>query len=251
MTHIFILNLKRSPHRKQHMQRQLDKIGMAYTFIESIDGKNVPLWDFPAYNSQHRIARFGRDLQNTEVATVLSHLKALKYAKAHMTKTDESWAIILEDDGTLDTKFKQSVQALDSLPPQVESVRLCGYHIKPSHMPTDGFVFCRSTYKHWFGAWGYAVRVSAIDKYTENALPIVHIADKMLFGVPAYDVKVYQMSPPTIYVTDTIPSDIEYTHQHAYKGIRNKITRLTFRIRENKNRWWYVATHIHEYLSKY
>ncbi len=254
--HIYIVNLHRSNHRRDFMAQQLAPLGMPYTFVDAIDGKHTLLSDFPTYNSALRIKKYGRDLKNTEVATTLSHLKALQQAQQDMHKYKNTWAVILEDDITLLPPFLSALQTLQTYPQTVHCVRLYE-RIKDTHNHLDcmdthpTFTLRRSTYTNWGGALAYAVRPHAIDIYIQKNQTILHIADKMLFAIPHHGLRIYRQTPRSVRITDDIDSDIGYHRPHIYKGIGNNITRLTFRMREGCQRWWYILTHINEYLSRY
>ena len=234
------------------MQQQLAPLGVSYTFIDAIDGKNAPLSEFKAYNSTLRIKKYGRDLKNTEVATTLSHLKALKHAQHHMKKHGDRWAVILEDDSTILPSFISALNALDTYPEHVHCVRLYE-RVKNTHNAPDcmdknpDFSIHRSTYKNWGGALGYAVRISAIQSYIRHNSIVLHKADKMLFGIPYDDVKLYQHRPRSVRVNDTITSDIGYGEKHRYTGIRNNIIRIYMALIERLHRIIYRCKYWREY----
>lgn len=253
---IYILNLHRSAHRRAFMDAQIAPLGVAYTFVQAVDGRDMAISDFAVYNSRLRIKKYGRDLKNTEIATSVSHLKALQQAKKDMQKYGNQWAVVLEDDITLLPSFLSALQAVQTYPDTVHCVRLYK-RIKDTIKSPDctdthpDFSISRSTYTNWGGALGYAVRQNAIDIYIKNNQSLLHIADKMLFGIPYHGVQVFQQTPRSVCVTDDIYSDIGYDRPHVYTGVRNNIIRITFRWREALYRWWYIITHIKEYVSKY
>ena len=247
-TQIYILNLARSPHRKSHMMEQLKCCPIPYVFVEALDGKGKDLSSFSDYDSSVRVNAFGRDLASTEVATTGSHLKAIK--RAYDDGVD--WAVILEDDVIVLPPFNDALNVLNTVSESVEVVRL--YHRETDKnfqdaVQVDDFSISRFNYKNWGGALGYALNRRAMKKYLDNAFPIVHIADKFIAGTPQFDVKVYQLSPRVVKVTEDIESDIGYDWgKHTYVGFKNNLTRLTFRIREKMYRVYYIIRHFKEYM---
>ena len=249
---IYILNLKRSAHRRSFMENQLAGLEYTHTFIDAIDGKDMPISTFPTYNSRLRIQKYGRDLKNTEIATTISHLKALEYAQQDMKKYGNTWAVIVEDDITMLPSFVSALQALHTYPPDVHCVRLYerikDTTKKPDFMGTHPrFAIHRHTYKNWGGALAYAVRMPAPHAYIHHNPVVLHKADKMLFGVPYADIHVYQQTPRSVRVTDTIPSDIEYDKKHRYVGIRNTLIRVYVPWIERLRRIKYICKHWRQY----
>lgn len=249
--HIYILNLPRSAHRRIFMTQQLDALGVQYTFVDAVDGRDMAVSEFSGYNSAVRIQKYGRDLKNTEIATSVSHLKALSMAY-HTMKTQD-WAVVLEDDITVLPCFTSALKTLETYPDTVHAVRLYN-RVKDTTQTPDCmdespmFRLKRSTYTNWGGALAYAVRVSAIPVYQNNNTSILHIADKMLFGIPYDGIRLYQHYPRSVCTTDGVVSDIGYDRGHVYKGVRNNVVRFVFRLREYVGRVWYIIRHMGQYF---
>ena len=98
---IYIINLKRTPERKLHMQRQLDALNLNYRFVEATDKYNL---NFKAYRAEvaNRLDIDETDMEllysksgtNGTLACLLSHIKAQNL----VIKDNIRYTCILEDD---------------------------------------------------------------------------------------------------------------------------------------------------------
>jgi len=119
---IYVINLARSPERRASMARQLDGLGLDYRFIDAIDGKGMALEDFTPdqYDRPARLARWGYDLRSGDIAVCLSHEKALRAALGAGLER----VAIVEDDVIIEPWLPDVLEALSTLPPGHDYVRL-------------------------------------------------------------------------------------------------------------------------------
>ena len=120
---IYIINLKRNPERKLFMQRQLDALGLKYSFVD-VDA--IDKYELESKTYRNRIAKL-LDIDETvlerkydalmssakneaeksgysgAIATMLSHIQIYN----SMVKNDIAAACILEDDATLLPTFPE------------------------------------------------------------------------------------------------------------------------------------------------
>ena len=105
---IYVINLKRIPERKLHMQRQLDALNLKYQFIEAVDkyeldskiGRTVIARQLgiSEFNMESLyIACIATKRGTGTLATALSHTKIYNL----MIKNNISKACVLEDDAYL------------------------------------------------------------------------------------------------------------------------------------------------------
>ena len=101
---IYIINLKRMPERRLYVRRQLDSLHLDYQFVDAVDFKS------PEYQAETcellgadktTIKEKYGDIDDKQLATTLSHIKAYKL----MAKHNESAACILEDDAQISPDF--------------------------------------------------------------------------------------------------------------------------------------------------
>ncbi len=117
--HAYVINLKRSPERREAMIRQLESLGMSYTFVDAIDGRAEDFRTHPYYDRATRLCWHGRDLLSTEIACLLSHRAV--YQKA----LDDNCpaALLLEDDVLIQPDFPATVEAVMNLPAEWDMIR--------------------------------------------------------------------------------------------------------------------------------
>lgn len=90
---IYYLNLDDQTERKDHMESQFEYWGVEnYTRISAYDGRQDDLSDIIT-------GRYPEMMSSGEVGCVTSHLKALKY---YLENSDSPYAVIMEDDCSLD-----------------------------------------------------------------------------------------------------------------------------------------------------
>ena len=90
---IYYLNLDGQPERREYMENQFDYWGVEnYTRISAYDGRDDDLSDI-------LVGKYPANMLSGEVGCTTSHLKALKY---YLETSDSPYAIIMEDDCSLD-----------------------------------------------------------------------------------------------------------------------------------------------------
>ena len=141
---VFIINLARSTDRRQHMEAELQRVGITdYTFVNAVDGNDLQpevilahqkkiiqhynltlrkdptdplnLYVLPPKSRQALNKRHSRCYQVSkyELACNLSHLKCYELLLA----SDAEAALILEDDAELSTDLPKIIQHVDHFSP--------------------------------------------------------------------------------------------------------------------------------------
>ena len=110
---IYVINLKRTPERKLHIQRELDALNLSYQFVEAIDKHDLHRSDYRRtlarqLNIDENIITFiYKNRCIGAVACALSHIKVYNL----MIEKNISVACILEDDGHLLPTFPDVLAA--------------------------------------------------------------------------------------------------------------------------------------------
>lgn len=95
---IFVINLRRSNDRRQHMMEQLERLGLEYEMFDAIDGQAKPLHRlFAKYDSITRLKWKVRPLSQGEVGCFASH-----YSLWEICVRLNEPIVVLEDDLLLD-----------------------------------------------------------------------------------------------------------------------------------------------------
>jgi glycosyl transferase family 25 len=92
---IFVINLTTSADRRQACAEQLDRLGLAPTFVEAVDGRKLSEAQIAALvDEPGRLKRAPQPLTKGEVGCYLSHLAVLET----MVAQDIPQALVMEDD---------------------------------------------------------------------------------------------------------------------------------------------------------
>lgn len=92
---IYAISLADSTVRREALSAAMDDLGLAFRFIDAIDGRNgLPAEFRDRYNETATLRRLGRTLSTAEIAASLSH--GLAYAR--IIDEGHAHALILEDD---------------------------------------------------------------------------------------------------------------------------------------------------------
>lgn len=99
---IFLINLDRSRHRLEDVDKSMKQLGLDYERVSAIDGRVISTSDInAAYSHKLNAERYNYDLTQGEIACYMSHRKAWQ----KLLDSDHQAAIILEDDIVLSPAF--------------------------------------------------------------------------------------------------------------------------------------------------
>lgn len=177
MIPIFILNLERSPDRKEKLQQQLDAAGVTdYHFFPAYDGRHITNLTFNANIGVGYGA--GRQFQKAELAIIMSHIAVIRHAM--MMEYDQ--IIVLEDDVALCEDWDDRLTMLfKQLPRDWEYVYLSGHsdyiqfkqHSTPIVEEAPPMV----------GAFSYMVNKSAYSKIVKQCTSFMTTYDDMIMNL--------------------------------------------------------------------
>lgn len=119
---VLVINLPAAADRRAAMRRQLDALGLAYEFVEAIDGRGFDVTAHPAYDTGRRRRAFGRDMTGGELGCLLSHRAVYEKIVAE----DLDPVLVLEDDAVLGPDFVAVLASLLAAPLPYDLVRFIG-----------------------------------------------------------------------------------------------------------------------------
>ena len=171
---IIILNLERAKSRKENLINQFEERNISnYFFLPAYDGRYMTNLTISAnigigYGS-------GRNFQKAELAIIMSHLSAIKYAQ--MMGLDE--VIILEDDVVLCNDWNERLEILKTaIPSDWEHIYLSGHSdyvkFKKYEIPT----IIKSP--KMVGAFAYMVKKDAYSKIINYCTSFMTTLDDMI-----------------------------------------------------------------------
>jgi len=229
------INLERAPHRKERMEKEFEKRGIKNQRIVAFDGQSV---DFkPFVDTKIPFAQLSK--HKFEVATTLSHLKAL-----HAFANDgKDVGIICEDDLSFEYEslWKKSLQQQIAEAPPGWTVLQLGLTI---NIPKEwhNIMAANKTYhqrkSHWYSALAYAVkREHALRVLSEHSIPVGEKAfacrlklgnieqaqsERVVIGV---GVTKYMVYPPVFTYPSRNDSFIHPNHLRMHESSKNMIAK--------------------------
>ena len=200
---IFIINMKSREDRMKNIDEQCKKLGIIYTRVEAINGKDLDLdsLDKSLINERGKYfakgegkRRWGLTLTPGAVGCALSHKKIWDEYKESSTKEP---IIVLEDDINIDEKFEESVKELIENVPEDWDLIYLGSHIKPKIL--------NESVRPYFvprgqvnGTIGYIINKKGVDKLLQKCFPLNENQIDTILYSNFKKWKVYHMNPVVI-----------------------------------------------------
>lgn len=187
---IFVISLKGSEARRNHMKAELSGIGYPWEFFDAIK-----LNEYPAdYDAEYRKRWFGFDLTLGEVGCFLSHRELWK----HCAKK-ENLVLILEDDIKIKESFILAIEFAKENQKRFGILRLMQLQKRRGYpVFSDGGFAALTFHEQPSGAQGYFITPRAADtllRYTRN---IVEPIDNMMDHYWRTGIDVFCIDPPVI-----------------------------------------------------
>ncbi|MBK4218145.1 glycosyltransferase family 25 protein [Paracoccus caeni] len=172
---IFVVSLSVATERQAEITRQMQEMGLPFSFVEAADCRNgVPAEFEPQIDRPGTIARNGYPMSNGEYGCALSHLKIYDM----ILSRNLPGAIVLEDDAILTEAFRDFWKARDYA--GYDFVQLCYFDARywrwPKHVAKSG-VELRYLAENAFMNAGYLVSNKGAAYLLEGGRPITTRAD--------------------------------------------------------------------------
>lgn len=106
---VYIVNLKHNTERKEHILTELKKQNIKnFQIIDAVDGKKLKDKDLKNFicSSEKKYNSLGQKLTLSQIGCAMSHINIYK----DFIKSDESYALILEDDAIFLDNFSYNLQ---------------------------------------------------------------------------------------------------------------------------------------------
>lgn len=122
MIPVFVISLPEETARRDAIAAHLKERSLDFEFFDAIDGRQMDVLAYPAYNKTKRRAAHGRDLKPGELGCMLSHRGI--YQK--LVDDGLDYALVLEDDARLHEDTKATLEALIKSGTDFDIIRLLG-----------------------------------------------------------------------------------------------------------------------------
>ena len=176
----YIINLERRSDRITHLQNQIKKYDINFTFFSAIDGNTIDISKLYEKNVLTIKNNIGREFRLGEIGCYLSHLATWN---DFLVSGTTDYAIIYEDDFTLHENYAKNLEEIMN---EAENInwdiiylgRNCVKFFKDACI--TGEYKSKNMYipnKIGYGTFGYIINKKSAKKLVENALPILEPSD--------------------------------------------------------------------------
>lgn len=206
-TSIYIINMKYRTDKKKRMEDELKKHNLDGNFIEAIVGYDI---DIDKMIENKLIDnKLDRELRRGEIGCYLSHIKAWKA----FLRSDDKYALILEDDAVFIDGFKDKLKnLLKEITFSFDMIYLndnCEHHFGEDCLhgiKKSENIFDPGTVG--YGLYGYLLSREGAKKLIEISLPIeIPIDDKTMHMHKEGTLDAYKLIDPYIFVASVTDSD--------------------------------------------
>ena len=123
---VWVVNLKRSPERREVMRERLGALNIKYNFFDAIDFDQSDFLEVSKYNGYKKESLYGYGLTKSEVACFASHY----YLWRKCSDADKP-VLIIEDDVCFDEGFSSLVEDSSSVIGKCNLLRFSAFFEKP------------------------------------------------------------------------------------------------------------------------
>ena len=161
---IYIINLERSPERREYMSTILDEQGLSYEFVNAVDGRELDD-SYVDSLTQNAIRTYGKG----EIGCFLSHLKTYQT----FLKSDKDYCLILEDDVTFADDFVHKLNVCLSEVPDFDIFYCFDRGLRHFYTVTYGNVLN----KYFPESWNNNLPLKIQEPYSEHCMKTGHLLD--------------------------------------------------------------------------
>jgi len=218
----YVINLARSPERRAHMVRELDRVGMEHRFVAAVDGRALTAEDRRRLVDEEAVARAPTWLTPTAIGCALSHLAAYREVLA----AGESHAVVLEDDVRLPADMNALVEEVAARMTNAD-VALLHYHsFQPLRLAAPSANrFCDDRLLatpldpgQLVSTVAYMVTAEACSRLAATVLPVRVAADSWGFLHQAAGLSIRCVVPRPVGVRADFRSTLDHTAPDSLAG---------------------------------
>ena len=189
---LYVINLDRAPERLERIGALLGAMGVPFERVPAVDGKLLPPPPDKVPDDAHMMTR-------SEIALIESHRKCWTLFE----ESGENACIVLEDDVHFGKGFADFAASDQGFPACFDLIKIETTPFKvwvDTHAPyplASGRKLLRLASPH-MGAAGYVLSRQALPKVRALTGAMKYPVDTAIFGHPAKDLTIYQLSPSLV-----------------------------------------------------
>lgn len=204
---IFVIALENAFTRRKVISERLGILGLDFTFIDAIWGRNLANDEIRNVTSVSRQKHLSHPLSKGAIGAGLSHLAAWQ----KIAEGEAQMALVLEDDAILDKGIEDILQRLSLLEDRIDIVNL---HFRGGRPLTDIFELSgayrlSSCRYNSIGAESYVITRKAAAHLAKQYLPMIYEVDLFLNRWWEHGLHILTVTPPVVSEDDS-PTTIGY-----------------------------------------
>jgi len=229
----YVINLDRSKDRLDAITVQLDRLGLPFTRIPAVDGKQASPEQKASIDEQSYQRKHGKPSLPGELGCYLSHVNAIQA----FLESDASFALILEDDAIFAEGFVDAVHELMQHPERWDMVKLSGVHsgTPVSVLTLNAKYGLAVMFSKCTCSSAYLINRIAAQAYSEKLLPMTLPYDHEFDLGWKYQIKVRAVSPFPVIHNEAVATTI----------VPGSVPNLKFR---GRKRW---PTHLYRLQTEF
>ena len=235
---VYVINLDRSHKRLAEITSQFNKINLDFTRVPAIDGHSAT-YDQVAQFDQYSYEKFhGKSSVPGELGCYLSHWLAINT----FLKSDNNYAVILEDDVILTSALLSVINSLCLFEADWDMVKLSGVHsgtpVTIKNLDDDHklcIMFSKCT-----GSSAYIINRKTAISYSNKLLPMKLPYDHEFDKGWKYDIKIRSVNPFPIQHNEISQSTITSPNPRRKFGFSKRIPTHIYRIQTEVSRLRYA-----------
>lgn len=229
---IFIINLKRSPERRNKMRKNLKKINITFQFVDAIDHKDELFSKVNRYNKKKKEAMYGFGLTPAEIACFASHYELWKYCADYDVPL-----IIMEDDVDFTDHFNEAADWLKENISKYNFIRLSSY-FESKYKSLDEINSNLKLVRYMKGPRGtqcYALTPKAARKLIKHSSEWIHAVDEFIDFSFIHGLPSYAIIPSPVYEVAGVSDIGNRKHKNIClsRKVRREFTRSYNQLRLN------------------
>ena len=180
MMKIFLINLDRSVDRLDAMKTRLDQLDLTFERVSAVDGSKLTEVELSVVKSPSK--EFPNWMTLGEIGCFLSHRKCWQ----KLVDSEESWAVILEDDCIFSSEAAQYLVNSDWIPSECKLVQLIfttgkTYQLRSIDLNENELCLIKNSIP--VGAYAYVISREAAQLALGMSKEITEPVDNFLFGM--------------------------------------------------------------------
>ena len=244
---ILVISLAASAERRRKISRRLDELGLAFEFLDAVDGRALSEEKSSRFQDPNRRYHAPHPLRAGAVGCMLSHAKAWR----KLLDSDDKMMLILEDDAILPPvicDILPQITALDGRFDMVSFVLLKSQRKAFAHVkgltPDRNLVVCRY---HNLGTTAYLLTRRCAEQLLDKQFPAIHEVDIFMNRWWEHGLATLTVIPPVVAHDYSAPSTIGYDYlvpRFADSGLRERLWRRINRLRDSFAKRRKFAAHL-------